>query len=114
MEEPDEHCEWSDGTETLTSPGALGAAQGLPGRVEAWQAQRRPRTHKKTPADEPSRPSTSSGADAAEAQVHNSFVPREPMNQLQVDLAHKAFGGQAQPLHLAAIDALTKKVAAEP
>ena len=45
---------------------------------------------------------------------YNSFVPLEPMNQLQVDLADtKAFGGKPYPFMLA-IDALTKKVAAEP
>ena len=38
-----------------------------------------------------------------------------PMNQLQVDLADmKAFGGKPYPFMLVAIDALTKKVAAEP
>ena len=37
------------------------------------------------------------------------------MNQLQVDLADmKAFGGKPYPFMLVAIDALTKKVAAEP
>ena len=46
---------------------------------------------------------------------YNSFVPLEPMNQLQVDLADmKAFGGKPYPFMLVAIDALTKKVAAEP
>ena len=46
---------------------------------------------------------------------YNSFVPLEPMNQLQVDLANmKAFGGKPYPFMLVAIDALTKKVAAEP
>ena len=46
---------------------------------------------------------------------YNSFVPLEPMNQLQVDLADmKAFGGKPCPFMLVAIDALTKKVAAEP
>ena len=45
---------------------------------------------------------------------YNSFVPLEPMNQLQVDLADmKAFGGKPYPFMLVAIDALTKKVAAE-
>ena len=44
-----------------------------------------------------------------------SFVPLEPMNQLQVDLADmKAFGGKPYPFMLVAIDALTKKVASEP
>ena len=44
---------------------------------------------------------------------YNSFVPLEPMNQLQVaDM--KAFGGKPYPFMLVAIDALTKKVAAEP
>ena len=44
-----------------------------------------------------------------------SFVPLEPMNQLQVDLADmKAFGGKPYPFMLVAIDALTKKVGAEP
>ena len=39
----------------------------------------------------------------------------EPMNQLQVDLADmRAFGGKPYPFMLVAIDALTKKVAAEP
>ena len=43
------------------------------------------------------------------------FVPLEPMNQLQVDLADmKAFGGKPYPFMLVAIDALTKKVVAEP
>ena len=42
---------------------------------------------------------------------YNSFVPLEPMNQLQVDLAD---GGKPYPFMLVAIDALTKKVAAEP
>ena len=43
------------------------------------------------------------------------FVPLEPMNQLQVDLADmKAFGGKPYPFMLVAIDALTNKVAAEP
>ena len=37
------------------------------------------------------------------------------MNELQVDLADmKAFGGKPYPFMLVAIDALTKKVAAEP
>ena len=46
---------------------------------------------------------------------YNSFVPLEPLNQLQVDLADmKAFGGKPYPFMLVAIDALTKKVAAEP
>ena len=46
---------------------------------------------------------------------YNSFVPLEPMNQLQVDLADmKAFAGKPYPFMLVAIDALTKKVAAEP
>ena len=46
---------------------------------------------------------------------YNSFVPLEPMSQLQVDLADmKAFGGKPYPFMLVAIDALTKKVAAEP
>ena len=46
---------------------------------------------------------------------YNSFVPLEPMNQLQVDLADmRAFGGKPYPFMLVAIDALTKKVAAEP
>ena len=37
------------------------------------------------------------------------------MNQLQVDLADmRAFGGKPYPFMLVAIDALTKKVAAEP
>ena len=46
---------------------------------------------------------------------YNSFVPLGPMNQLQVDLADmKAFGGKPYPFTLVAIDALTKKVAAEP
>ena len=48
-------------------------------------------------------------------QRGNSFVPLEPMNQLQVDLADmRAFGGKPYPFMLVAIDALTKKVAAEP
>ena len=43
---------------------------------------------------------------------YNSFVPLEPMNQLQVDLADmRAF---VLPLHAVAINAFTKKVAAEP
>ena len=42
-----------------------------------------------------------------------NFVPLEPMNQLQVDLADmRAFGGKPYPFMLVAIDALTKKVAA--
>ena len=42
-------------------------------------------------------------------------MPLEPMNQLQVDLADmKAFGNKPYPFMLVAIDALTKKVAAEP
>ena len=46
---------------------------------------------------------------------YNSFVPLEPMNQLQVDLADmNAFGGKPYPFMLVAIDALTKKVDAEP
>ena len=46
---------------------------------------------------------------------YNSFVPLEPMNQLQVDLADmRAFGGKPYPFMLVAIDVLTKKVAAEP
>ena len=46
---------------------------------------------------------------------YNNFVPLEPMNQLQVDLADmKAFGGKPYPFMLVAIDALTKKVAEEP
>ena len=46
---------------------------------------------------------------------HNSFVPLGPMNQLQVDLADmRPFGGKPYPFMLVAIDALTKKVAAEP
>ena len=37
---------------------------------------------------------------------YNSFVPLEPMNQLQVDLADmKAFGGKPYPFMLVAIDA---------
>ena len=53
--------------------------------------------------------------DRPQQRGYNSFVPLEPMNQLQVDLADmKAFGGKPYPFMLVAINALTKKVAAEP
>ena len=52
------------------------------------------------------------GAHQCELIACNSFVPLEPINQLQVDLADmKAFGGKPHPFVLVAVDALTKKVA---
>ena len=45
---------------------------------------------------------------------HNSFVPLEPMNQLQVDLADmKAFGGKPYPFMLVAADQKSGLGAAE-
>ena len=46
---------------------------------------------------------------------YNSFVPQEPMHEVQVDLAFmSAFGGKPYPYLLVAIDSFSKKVAAEP
>ena len=46
---------------------------------------------------------------------YNSFVPQEPMHEVQVDLAYmQAFGGKPYPYMLVAIDSFSKKVAAIP
>ena len=45
----------------------------------------------------------------------NSFVPQEPMHEVQVDLAFmQAFGAKPYPYMLVAIDSFSKKVAALP
>ena len=46
---------------------------------------------------------------------YNSFVPQEPMHEVQVDLAFmSSFGGKPYPYMLVAIDSFSKKVAAIP
>ena len=86
-----------DGHPRLLSPyqRALGGAQGLPGTVGQGESLAGPAGQQTIKAEKSGRPP---GADRPQ-RGYNSFVPLEPVNQLQVDLADMAFSWSSSAEH---------------